>query len=103
MCVCDCVCACVTVCVCLRACVCVSLYVCRSAIVAGRKCVQGNLDPITLFAPEAVVSSRVKAMIDGFSSCPLIANLGHGMMPSHNPTLLRTFLDGVHTHSARTK
>ena len=68
----------------------------------GRKCLQGNLDPLVLFAPPEEVRGRVKAMFQGFGTAPLVANLGHGMMPSHNPTLLQTFLDAVHEFSTAT-
>lgn len=78
-------------------------YVCAcSRIVAGKKAVQGNLDPLTLFASPEVLSARVKAMLTGFGpSQPLVANLGHGMMPTHTPEMLQRYLDAVYDFSKR--
>jgi uroporphyrinogen decarboxylase len=44
--------------------------------------VQGNLDPISLFAPEAVLESRVKEVLRLANNRPgHIFNLGHGIVP----------------------
>ena len=44
--------------------------------------VQGNLDPITLFAPEPVLESRVKAILaEADGRAGHIFNLGHGIVP----------------------
>ena len=44
--------------------------------------VQGNLDPITLFAPEAVLELRVKEILRAANGRPgHIFNLGHGIVP----------------------
>jgi uroporphyrinogen decarboxylase len=44
--------------------------------------VQGNLDPITLFAPEDVLRARVREVIDAAAGRPgHIFNLGHGIVP----------------------
>ena len=44
--------------------------------------VQGNLDPITLFAPLEVLESRVKAILRSANGRPgHIFNLGHGIVP----------------------
>ncbi len=49
----------------------------------GEGCaVQGNLDPITLFAPEDVLERRVKEVLDAAAGRPgHIFNLGHGIVP----------------------
>jgi uroporphyrinogen decarboxylase len=49
----------------------------------GEGCaVQGNLDPITLFAPEDVLRARVREVIDAAAGRPgHIFNLGHGIVP----------------------
>jgi len=45
--------------------------------------VQGNLDPITLFAPEEVLHARVKEVLDAAAGRPgHIFNLGHGIVPN---------------------
>ena len=44
--------------------------------------VQGNLDPITLFAPEDILHARVKEVLDAAAGRPgHIFNLGHGIVP----------------------
>jgi uroporphyrinogen decarboxylase len=44
--------------------------------------VQGNLDPITLFAPEAVLHARVAEVLAAAAGRPgHIFNLGHGIVP----------------------
>ena len=49
----------------------------------GEGCaVQGNLDPITLFAPEDVLKSRVREILTAANRRPgHIFNLGHGIVP----------------------
>jgi len=45
--------------------------------------VQGNLDPITLFAPLEIVEQRVKAVLKSANGRPgHIFNLGHGIVPN---------------------
>jgi uroporphyrinogen decarboxylase len=66
-----------------------------SKLVGGRKAVQGNLDPIALFGSRDSVRDSTAAMLRGFSGHPHIANLGHGMMPTHTPEQLKNFLDAV--------
>jgi uroporphyrinogen decarboxylase len=44
--------------------------------------VQGNLDPITLFAPEPILEARVKQVLAQADGRPgHIFNLGHGIVP----------------------
>jgi len=44
--------------------------------------VQGNLDPITLFAPLPVLETRVKQVLEQAGGRPgHIFNLGHGIVP----------------------
>src|ERR1700722_15057444 len=49
----------------------------------GTRCaVQGNLDPITLFAPEEVLKQRVREVLDAAAGrSGHIFNLGHGIVP----------------------
>jgi uroporphyrinogen decarboxylase len=47
-----------------------------------RVAVQGNLDPITLFAPQAVLKTRVEEVLKAANGRPgHIFNLGHGIVP----------------------
>ncbi len=50
---------------------------------AGPECgVQGNLDPIALFAPQDLLKQRVKDVLDAAANRPgHIFNLGHGIVP----------------------
>jgi uroporphyrinogen decarboxylase len=49
----------------------------------GARAIQGNLDPITLFAPEEVLQARVQEILDAAAGRPgHIFNLGHGIVPS---------------------
>jgi uroporphyrinogen decarboxylase len=44
--------------------------------------VQGNLDPISLFAPEEVLKERVREVLHAAAGRPgHIFNLGHGIVP----------------------
>ncbi|KAJ2243310.1 Uroporphyrinogen decarboxylase in heme biosynthesis [Coemansia sp. RSA 475] len=60
---------------------------------------QGNLDPTLLFGGPEAIRQRTQEMCRGFGGSAHIANLGHGMMPSHDPEHLRVFLETVHVAS----
>jgi uroporphyrinogen decarboxylase len=50
--------------------------------VGHTRAVQGNLDPITLFAPPEVLRTRVREILDAADNRPgHIFNLGHGIVP----------------------
>ncbi|KAJ1919342.1 Uroporphyrinogen decarboxylase in heme biosynthesis [Mycoemilia scoparia] len=71
---------------------------------AGRRrpvVLQGNLDPTILFADPEIIRLRTKEMIEKFGSTGHIANLGHGMMPDHDPEHLRVFLESVKDESTK--
>ena len=68
--------------------------------VAGRAALQGNMDPCLLFADPDTIKNEVKKMIERFGPGGYIANLGHGMMPSHDPDHAGAFIDAVHEYSA---
>ena len=62
---------------------------------------QGNLDPAALFSPPAELRAAVRQMIRAFGAgTKLVANLGHGMIPSHDPDALGEFFDAVAAESA---
>jgi uroporphyrinogen decarboxylase len=61
------------------------------------KAVQGNLDPAVLFAPEAAVEEQVHAVLAaGARTEGHIFNLGHGVLPTTDPGMLRRVVDLVH-------
>lgn len=74
-------------------------------IVGGRAALQGNLDPAALFADPLDIRMHVRAMLEGFAASGdlhgLIANLGHGMMPSHDPEHAGAFVRAVQEESER--
>ncbi len=57
---------------------------------------QGNLDPCALYADPATIRSEVRRMLDAFGPTGHIANLGHGLHPTHDPERVRAFIDAVH-------
>jgi uroporphyrinogen decarboxylase len=66
--------------------------------------VQGNLDPVLLFAPWPVIEQRARAIIDaGLQHSGFIFNLGHGVT-HHNPPIetatLQRLTQFVHEYSA---
>jgi len=53
----------------------------RARVTLGSFPVQGNLDPLALFAPEAVIREKVRAIIAAAGPRGHIFNLGHGVVP----------------------
>ena len=68
-------------------------------LVGDRAVLQGNLDPCALYAPPAVLRRKVQHMLAGFGPHRHIANLGHGMLPDHDPEHAGVFVEAVHAHS----
>ncbi|MCF7222511.1 uroporphyrinogen decarboxylase [Marilutibacter chinensis] len=75
--------------------------------VGGKVAVQGNLDPVTLYAsPDAIREEAGRALDswrdgNGGSREGHVFNLGHGMSPDMDPEHVAVLVDAVHTHSAR--
>jgi uroporphyrinogen decarboxylase len=64
--------------------------------------VQGNLDPIVLFADIAEIRSRARAILDQAAGRPgHIFNLGHGILPETPVDNVRSLVDAVHEMSRR--
>ena len=67
---------------------------------------QGNLDPCALYCAPEEIEERVEEMLREFGvskgcSAGLVANLGHGMLPDHDPEHAKAFVDAVHRVSRR--
>ncbi|MDO5652637.1 MAG: uroporphyrinogen decarboxylase [Brachymonas sp.] len=70
---------------------------------------QGNLDPITLFAPPATVDAEVQRTLAAFGapeqnaahSCQHIFNLGHGINQHTPPEHVAAMVEAVHRYSRR--
>ena len=60
---------------------------------------QGNLDPCVLYAEPPAIAEATSRMVASFGPQKLIANLGHGMHPTHSPDRLKAFVDAVHQSS----
>jgi len=67
--------------------------------VGDRVVLQGNLDPCALYAPPDALRREVQHMLAAFGPHHHIANLGHGMLPDHDPEHARVFVEAVHEHS----
>ena len=69
-------------------------------IAGGRVALQGNLDPITLFAPEKAVRESARRVLDAFGPLPgHIFNLGHGILPKTPVETVAALVDEVRTYS----
>ena len=63
--------------------------------------IQGNLDPIALFAPWSELKKRANIVLDQAAGRPgHIFNLGHGILPHTPVDNVRRLVDHVHEYSA---
>jgi uroporphyrinogen decarboxylase len=76
----------------------VSLTDARRRVPAGLG-LQGNLDPVILLAPWPVIEARVRALVaEGKSVGPgWICNLGHGVLPEIDPTVITRVVELIHS------
>lgn len=66
---------------------------------------QGNLDPMVLFAGEEAIRREARRVLDSFGDVGAgghVFNLGHGISQHTDPDAVRILVDEVHTYS-RTK
>src|SRR5512143_71704 len=70
--------------------------------IAGERAVQGNLDPLALFAPRDVLEQKVRDILRRAGGRPgHIFNLGHGLLPETPVDNARAVVDMVHEWTAR--
>jgi uroporphyrinogen decarboxylase len=70
--------------------------------VPAGKALQGNVDPAVLLAPWEVVESRTReALTRARSAEGHVFNLGHGVLPETDPSVLARLTDLVHSATAR--
>jgi uroporphyrinogen decarboxylase len=70
-------------------------------IAGGRTALQGNLDPLTLFAPERAVRESARRVLDAFGPQPgHIFNLGHGILPKTPIESVAALVDEVRAYSS---
>lgn len=65
---------------------------------------QGNLDPMVLFAPDAAIRAQARKVIDDFGPVGQgghVFNLGHGISRFTPPDAVTALVDEVHTYSRR--
>ncbi len=73
-----------------------------------RVALQGNLDPMVLFAPPDAVAREARSVIDSFGSAQRtdgrwgghVFNLGHGICQHTPPEHVTALIEAVHGHSA---
>jgi uroporphyrinogen decarboxylase len=70
-------------------------------IAGGRVALQGNLDPLTLFAPETAVREAARRVLDAFGPQPgHVFNLGHGIQPKTPIESVAALVDEVRAYSS---
>ncbi len=68
-------------------------------ILGSEVALQGNLDPVTLFAPLPILKERVAAILDQVKDHPgFIFNLGHGILPQTPVEHVAALVDFVHAY-----
>lgn len=66
------------------------------------KVLQGNLDPVALFAPVPALRKMASGILDEMRGAPgHIFNLGHGILPGTPVEHVKALVDAVHELSAR--
>jgi uroporphyrinogen decarboxylase len=68
----------------------------------SRFAIQGNIDPVALFAPDDELERMVVEILEAIGTRPgHIFNLGHGIHKTSDPEKARTMIRFVHEHSER--
>ena len=76
-----------------------------------RVALQGNFDPVALFAPPEAVAAEARAVVDSFGSPRRadgrwgghVFNLGHGIQQHTPPDHVKVLVDTVHAHSRQVR
>lgn len=67
------------------------------ARVGARVALQGNMDPVTLYANPDVIKAKVATILEKYGSgTGHVFNLGHGILPDMNPEHVKVMVDAVH-------
>jgi uroporphyrinogen decarboxylase len=68
--------------------------------VGDRVALQGNMDPMALFAPPAAISAEVQRVLTSFGKgSGHVFNLGHGVSQHTPPEHVHALVEAVHSHS----
>jgi len=63
---------------------------------------QGNMDPITLYANPDVIKAKVATILEKYGTgSGHVFNLGHGILPDINPEHVKVMVDAVHELSGQ--
>jgi uroporphyrinogen decarboxylase len=72
------------------------------AVIGHDRAIQGNLDPTVLLAGKDIALKRTREILDRVAGRPgHIFNLGHGLLPETDHTVVRAVTDFVHEYTAR--
>ena len=70
------------------------------ARVGDKVALQGNLDPVSLYASPEVITEKVKTILNDYGhGSGHVFNLGHGILPDINPDHVKAMVDAVHQYS----
>ncbi len=64
----------------------------------GDKCLQGNIDPMSLVAGGEVLEVETKSVLDEMRGKPFIFNLGHGITPEADPENVHKLIEIVRNY-----
>ncbi len=68
--------------------------------VGNKVALQGNMDPITLYASADTIRERVKLILQKYGQgSGHVFNLGHGILPDINPEHVEAMVEAVHEYS----
>ncbi|MSR16555.1 MAG: uroporphyrinogen decarboxylase [Methylococcaceae bacterium] len=68
--------------------------------VGEKVALQGNLDPLTLYAKPEIITAKVKTILQKYGTgSGHVFNLGHGILPDINPENVKAMVDSVHEFS----
>ena len=70
------------------------------ARVGDKVALQGNMDPVALYAQPEFITEKVKSILDKYGKgSGHVFNLGHGILPDMNPDHVKAMVDAVHQYS----
>jgi len=70
------------------------------ARVGSQVALQGNMDPIALYAQPEIITEKVKTILHKYGQgSGHVFNLGHGILPDINPEHVKAMVDAVHQYS----
>ena len=68
--------------------------------VGDQVALQGNMDPVSLYASPEVIRGKVKTILEKYGTgSGHVFNLGHGILPDINPEHVKAMVDAVHEFS----